>query len=219
MTLKMQPKTIFFDFDGVLLDTLEAKGRAIAKPFAVHGESIQKKVYDYHLNNGGMNRKLKVQTCYKLFIGSMMPESLLESWLAEINREMSRELFLCVPVKGVLDFMQKHKNSSGLAWIVSAAPQEEIKALSLHFGFAEQVKEIFGYPNKKSEVIAHLIKTNHLNRQECLMIGDASEDLKAANENQIPFLLRKTPYSTFAAQYPGKSIPDFTEASETILQL
>jgi len=212
----MQPKAIFFDFDGVLLDTVEAKGRAISKAFAKYGNETIEKVYQYHLNNGGMNRIAKVQTCYRMFLGREIEESELAAALEAIAFEMNRELLACEPVKGALDFMKEYRASGGLSWIVSAAPEAEIQKLSLHFGYAQHVKAIFGFPNKKSEVIARLIAEENLQPQSCLMIGDAKEDYHAAEVNNTKFLLRKTPFSSFSFGYEGNSIDDFINAKKAI---
>lgn len=212
----MQPNTIFFDFDGVLLDTIEAKGRAIAKAFERYGSDVYKKTYDFHLNHGGMNRRIKVKECYSLFLKQEITEELLENDLKIIAEEMKKELFKCQPVKGALDFMKQHSDNGGKSWIVSAAPEEEIKLLSEHFGYSKYVKAIYGFPHKKSDIITKIIQSNNFQLKECLMIGDAKEDFLAAEINQISFLLRKTTFSSFAVDYTGISIKDFTEANDAI---
>lgn len=219
MIIEMQLKNIFFDFDGVLLDTVEAKGRAIAKHFEPYGADVYQKVYQYHLNHGGMNRKLKIQECYKSFLGKNITDLELHKVLAAVGSEMRVELYKCKPVKGVLEFMKLQKESSCRAWVVSAAPEEELLPLAQHFGFSEYVEGIYGYPNKKSEVIATLIQRYSLSPGECLMIGDAQEDYLAAESNNIKFLLRKTTYSSFAKKYSGTFIVDFCDTKDAIHSL
>ena len=52
-------KSIIFDFDGVILDSLEAKSEAFEELYADYGTSIVKKVRKYHLSNGGVSRQKK----------------------------------------------------------------------------------------------------------------------------------------------------------------
>jgi phosphoglycolate phosphatase-like HAD superfamily hydrolase len=215
----MQPKVIFFDFDGVLLDTIEAKGRAISKPFAKYGHDVETKVMQFHLDHGGMNREIKVKECFKLFLNKEVESQELSDFLKIINLEMSTQLKNCMPVQGALSFMKLHRCSNGLSWIVSAAPQGEIALLAQEFGYSSYVDGVYGYPHKKSEVIKMLIENQSLKREDCLMIGDAQEDLNAATLNGISFLLRRTSFSSFSSSYVGMSILDFTEAADAIGRL
>ena len=49
-------KAIIFDFDGVLVESLDIKTRAFAKLFGPEGPDMAKRVVDYHLQNGGVSR-------------------------------------------------------------------------------------------------------------------------------------------------------------------
>jgi len=44
---------IAFDFDGVLVESVDVKTRAYARMFEEYGADIVSKVVDYHLTNGG----------------------------------------------------------------------------------------------------------------------------------------------------------------------
>ncbi|MEZ0391612.1 MAG: HAD family hydrolase [Pseudobdellovibrionaceae bacterium] len=215
----MKFETVFFDFDGVLLDTLEAKGRAFQKVFSRFGGKVADQVYDFHLNHGGLNRKQKIQECHRRFVGSEISEELLNEMLSLLATEMQNQLFSCVPVSGALQFMKSHREAGGRAWVVSAAPENEIKDLCVHFGYAPYLEGIHGFPNPKSEQMKKVLAQFSLNHKNCVMIGDAQEDLKAALENQVPFLLRKTPYSTFAKEYQGLSIADFNSIQQALEKL
>ena len=115
--------------------------------------------------------------------------------LSQLAAEMQKQLFGCSPVAGALDFMKTHQERSGRSWVVSAAPEGEIKQLCDHFGYSRHLDGMFGFPNTKSKKMNEIIREQNLKINECLMIGDAQEDLKAATENGVSFLLRKTPSS------------------------
>ncbi|MEE9509964.1 MAG: HAD hydrolase-like protein [Candidatus Bathyarchaeia archaeon] len=55
----MKYQAFFFDFDGVLADSVEVKTRAFAKLFESYGPEIQARVVEHHRKNGGMTRKDK----------------------------------------------------------------------------------------------------------------------------------------------------------------
>ena len=60
-----QVKNIFFDFDGVILDSVDCKTQAFEKMYSKYGNDIAKKVKKYHLNNGGVSRFEKFRFWHK----------------------------------------------------------------------------------------------------------------------------------------------------------
>ena len=53
--------TYFFDFDGVIVDSIAIKEKAFVSLFENYGSEIQKKVAAHHLNNGGITRLDKIK--------------------------------------------------------------------------------------------------------------------------------------------------------------
>ena len=59
-------EVFFFDFDGVIVDSLDIKSQAFGELFKDYGEDVVKKVMDYHLNEGwAMSRYEKFKYYYK----------------------------------------------------------------------------------------------------------------------------------------------------------
>ena len=60
----MTIKAIIFDFDGVIVESMDIKTQAFAHLFRKCSEDIIKKVIQLHLDNGGMSRyeKFKIST-------------------------------------------------------------------------------------------------------------------------------------------------------------
>ena len=50
---------IAFDFDGVLVESVDVKTKAYARLFEEYGEGVVSRVVDYHLTNGGVSRFVK----------------------------------------------------------------------------------------------------------------------------------------------------------------
>ena len=49
-------KNIFFDFDGVIADSVNVKTEAFEKIYLPYGKEIAEKVINHHRENGGMSR-------------------------------------------------------------------------------------------------------------------------------------------------------------------
>ena len=48
-------KTIFFDFDGVILNSVNVKTEAFRDMYKQYGDDIAQKVVNHHLANGGVS--------------------------------------------------------------------------------------------------------------------------------------------------------------------
>ncbi len=57
----MKWQVVFFDFDGVILDSVDVKTKAFAKMFRHYGPEVEQVVVDYHLANGGVSQVQKIR--------------------------------------------------------------------------------------------------------------------------------------------------------------
>ncbi len=71
----MKYQAFFFDFDGILADSVEVKTRAFAKLFESYGPEIQARVVEHHRKNGGMTRKDKFRHYYAEFLKSPLDDA------------------------------------------------------------------------------------------------------------------------------------------------
>ena len=63
-------KAIIFDFDGVILESLEIKTNAFKKLYKSYGTDIVDKVAIHHLENGGVSRYEKFKIYHNQFLGN-----------------------------------------------------------------------------------------------------------------------------------------------------
>jgi len=57
----MKYEAIFFDWDGVITDSVNIKTKAFAELYGEHGEDVVQRVIEYHLAHGGMSRYKKIR--------------------------------------------------------------------------------------------------------------------------------------------------------------
>ena len=58
-------RAVVFDFDGVLVESIETKTNAYACLFECEGEEIVRRVVEYHLKHGGVSRFEKFKFIYR----------------------------------------------------------------------------------------------------------------------------------------------------------
>ena len=60
----MNWNAVFFDFDGVIPDSVYVKTKPFAKIFRHYGPEVEQAVVDHHLANGGVSRFEKFEYYY-----------------------------------------------------------------------------------------------------------------------------------------------------------
>lgn len=182
-------KAVIFDFDGVITESNDIKTEAFAKLFKGEGKRIVKKVVDYHLNNAGVSRYKKFKYIYKEILKRPLKNGKFEMLCARFSELVVEDVVSCPYVKGAKEFLEKHA-SSYKCYVLSATPLEEIKKIITRRKIGHYFSEIYGSPDKKSEVVKKILKGEKLDPKNLLYIGDAMSDYRAAKDSGIHFIAR-----------------------------
>ena len=59
---------IFWDFDGVIKESVQVKAEAYVALFSGHGIEVQQKVREHHLQHGGMSRYEKIFLYFQEYV-------------------------------------------------------------------------------------------------------------------------------------------------------
>jgi len=181
-------EAVFFDFDGVIVDSVDVKTKAFAKMFRKYGPEVEKKVVEYHLNNGGVSRFDKFRYYYEEILNKPVNEEIIRS-LSEQFSNLVMDGILASPfMSGAKESLKSLKEKEIPCYIVSATPHEEINLILEKKGLRGYFKEAHGSPRKKWEICQDIINRKNYNPQNCLFIGDAMSDYEAAQKNGICFL-------------------------------
>ncbi|WP_445781238.1 HAD family hydrolase [Shewanella sp.] len=199
---------VFWDFDGVIKDSVAVKTLAYESLFLPYGANVVTAVREHHEENGGMSRFEKIPI-YLQKAGITATENVIEEFCYRFS-DMVLERVIGSPwVPGALEYLtQAHANSNFI--LVTATPEDEIKIILERLGISSYFQNIFGAPVQKTAAIAGVIKKAGLKPGQALMIGDASADLVAAENNSIMFLLRQTLTNTLLQEnYSGPQFRNF----------
>lgn len=183
-------ETIFWDFDGVIKDSLQVKSLAFEKLFQPYGQEIARLVKTHHESNCGMSRYKKIPL-YLSWAGEAVSEKLVEH-LCEVFSESVKQAVIDSPwVPGVQEYLMNHCKEKYFI-LLTATPQHEIDEILRALEIKECFQDVFGAPIEKSEAIRSILEMKNISGGEALMIGDSEADLFAAKANSVHFLLRKT---------------------------
>lgn len=205
---KYQP--IFWDFDGVIKDSVDVKTQAFVCLFNSYGLDVAEKVRTHHEANGGMSRFDKLPI-YLRWAGEEPSEERVHEFCGRFSQLALQGVIDAPWVPGAENYLRTNSHRQ-IFVLVSATPQDELdhilRALDLHKCFAA----VFGAPTSKKDAIRMTLESRGIDPLDCLMIGDARADMEAAQVNRVPFLLRlHTTNSRVFADYTGPVIKDLTE--------
>lgn len=181
-------EAVFFDFDGVILDSVHVKTRAFAKLFRSYGPDIEKQVVDYHLANGGVSRFEKFRYYYEYLLHKPITDQILEDLGNRFSGLVVQEVLEAPFIKGALETLKKLNHKQVPLFVVSGTPQEEMEHIVKMRGLSKYFKEVHGSPRTKDAIIKELEKKYQFNLDQCLFVGDAMTDYDAAQQTGTMFL-------------------------------
>jgi phosphoglycolate phosphatase-like HAD superfamily hydrolase len=181
-------RALFFDFDGVILESVGAKTEAFAELFEDFPEHVDQ-IVEYHLENAGVSRFDKFRYIY----GNLFKQELTNNRFNALCEEFSKIVFQKVLdseyVTGVREFIQDYYRKYDM-FIVSATPHDEIKEICKQLSLDQYFKDVLGSPRPKGQWVNMLMEQYGYKANESVFIGDAMSDYKAADENGILFIGR-----------------------------
>ncbi len=181
-------QAVFFDFDGVIADSTAVKARAFAALFAPFGPTVQEAVVRYHLDNGGMPRLEKIRHCHTVIAGQPLDELILNR-LGQSFAAMVRDEVVAAPfMPGALTTLQQLQQAKVPCFVVSGTPAQEMRDIVQRKGLAVYFTEVHGSPEVKAAIISDVLKRYAFYADQCLFIGDALADYRAARDTGLHFL-------------------------------
>ncbi len=187
MLISKKYSAFFFDFDGVLADSVDVKTRAFAKLFESYGQDFVSRVVDHHRKNGGMTRIDKFHHYYREFLGKPLGEDELKRLCGDFSRLVVDEVAAAPEIPGSEDFLKQWYQKLP-CFIVSATPDEEILKIISQRGLETYFREILGSSRSKLENVEFILEKYGLNPVECLFFGDAESDYRAAKVCKVAFV-------------------------------
>jgi HAD superfamily hydrolase (TIGR01549 family) len=184
----MKWQAVFWDFDGVVLDSVDVKTKAFSLMFRQYGPDIESAVREYHLSNGGISRFVK----FRYFYNHLLNRSISEEELTVLSEQFSslvyQEVLKAPFIPGAVETLNRLYNKGIPAFVVSGTPEEEVQKIVNARKLMHLFVEVHGSPREKSDIVIEILARNGYNPFECLFLGDSMNDYEAATKTGIDFI-------------------------------
>jgi phosphoglycolate phosphatase-like HAD superfamily hydrolase len=198
---------VFWDFDGVIKDSVDVKTEAFERLFSGYGPDIAARVKTHHETNGGVSRHEKIPL-YLTWVGLPCDQYHVDQFCSRFSDAVLDAVVDSPWVPGVQEYLLDHCELQYFV-LVTATPQQEIESILNNLGIAHCFRQVHGAPADKKDAIAAVLRAQRIDVADVLMIGDSETDRSAADANQIPFLLRRTRINrSLQSSYSGPQFED-----------
>ena len=183
-------KVIFWDFDGVIKDSVGVKSDAFESLFLPFGESVSKKVRQHHEEYGGMSRFDKIPI-YLAWAGQASTQRIVAQYADKFSQLVKQKVIDSVWVDGIKEYLQEYYHKQRF-FLVTATPQLEIEYILDQLKIKLYFQKVIGSPINKIKAVESLLQEYDIDPIQAIMVGDSISDYDAAESNHVAFVLRRT---------------------------
>ena len=179
--------TIIFDFDGVILNSMDIKGNGFRKVLREYPKDQVEALVKFHHENGGLSRYVKIRYFFEELLGERISEEGVLKYAEEFSQQMKVELdrkeYL---IEDTVNYIKAHHQNYHLH-IASGADEKELQYICSRLNLTKYFKTIEGSPTPKEVLVEGIMKSYRYPKETTLLIGDSKNDYEAAKANDISF--------------------------------
>ena len=192
-------KALIFDFDGIIVDSVNLKTEAFYELYKPFGVEVAQKVIKHHEANGGVSRFEKFKIYHENFLGLKLSNKNLVKLSKDFSKNVIKKIIKLPFVDGAeFFFSSSFKNYD--FFISTGTPTDEINYILKKKNINNFFKGVYGSPINKDKHIKDIINKYHYKNHEIVFIGDSSTDLEAARINNLKFIGRFTTFEEIKKQ-------------------
>ena len=202
---------VFFDFDGVLVESNEVKIDAFRRLYEPFGTDVVDQVIAEHVRHEGVSRVVKLERFHREFLGIVLDEDGLAD-LAQTYSEMVEDVVVaCDAVPGAVEALDVWAKHCPL-YVVSGTPQDELRRIAQRRGLDGYFATVFGSPRVKPDIVGDELSRIGVQADRVLFVGDSLTDYDCAVAVGTRFLGRVPPWRQ-------SRFPDDTEVAPDMWSL
>ena len=184
---------VFWDFDGVIKDSVKVKSLAFKELFSEYERDVVEAIGIHHEKNGGLSRFEKIPL-YLSWTDIPVTNENVKKYCDKFSLLVKQSVIDSAWVPGVLNYLEANYKKKKFL-LITATPKSEIDEILKELQISHFFTEVYGAPTSKLEAIRIAMKGYENHSKNAIMIGDSYSDYEAATNNNILFALRQTEFN------------------------
>jgi beta-phosphoglucomutase-like phosphatase (HAD superfamily) len=180
-------QALFFDFDGVIVDSIATKTEAFRTLFGEYDAKIVEEVVAYHQQHGGISRVEKIRYAYQHIIKQPLSDEGLANLAAVYAALVVEKVVSADWIAGAKGFLDSVQGTMPI-FVISGTPEKELRYIVERRGMAGYFRDVLGSPIRKPVHIRNLVTDHRFVPEQCVFVGDALTDFYAARETGLTFV-------------------------------
>lgn len=186
----MHYDVMFFDFDGTLVDSVDAKRRAFFDLFPRterYAEIVEKVLRD----DPDSSRYIVIPRIVEAMEGlevdrpiTFDPQLLIEQY----GEAVLREVRSAPELPGATSLLESLRLAGVKLFLSSNTPRDALMSLVESRGWKEYFVDTAGYPQSKDQFVRETLESRGAPKNRAAFVGDGVSDERAAKSNGIDFL-------------------------------
>jgi len=212
-------QAIGFDFDGVLVESVDIKTRAYASLFEDKGPEVVRQVIDYHLAHSGISRFEKFRTIHSDILKQKLSDKRFQFLCDRFSKIVVDAVVAAPWVAGAREFLERNFRGYRM-FVVSGTPESELREIVERRGMTRFFEAVRGSPKDKVTLLAEVENDLNLVREKTVYVGDAKTDWDASRALGLTFLWRRSPEGTqYLEKFSGSPMIDLNQLEARLNQV
>jgi len=180
-------KLVFFDCDGVLLDSNGVKLAAVEHALAAYPSALRERCKVSFKLNFGRSRRWHFEA-FESLAGTAAEADFVSTSIARYEHYLQQHYSAAPPVAGAARLLQQLADCAVKCVVISGGNEKEINLALAANGMDHYLARIIGSPVAKAAAIRTLLEQYDCTPGETVFLGDAIADAEAAIVCNVPFL-------------------------------
>lgn len=183
-----QIKSIFWDFDGVLMDSMHVRDKGFEIVLKDYSKEEVAALLKFHRENGGLSRYVKFRYFFEIIKKQEITEEEVKVYAQKFSDVMFNNLLdEKLLIEDAIQFVKKNFEQYEMH-IVSGSDQTELRHICTQLKLNTYFQSINGSPTPKKQLVKDVLEKYDYKKEEAILIGDSINDFEAADENEISFI-------------------------------
>jgi phosphoglycolate phosphatase-like HAD superfamily hydrolase len=213
------PRTeaIFFDFDGVLVDSVAIKRQAFEDVIAPYANGQLDRCMAYFMTQGGISRLLKFRHVWSNVLGRPNDEAAANGLASEFAERVFERTCGAPFIPGAAAFLDQYSSCLPM-YVISGTPQGELRAIVAYRGMSHHFQGVFGSPASKIDIGRQIVEQEGYSPDRVCFVGDATTDRDAARALGLRFIGLHGPHLSPYLDGSEEMLGDLTTLQKVLLQ-